>query len=223
MEAVSLPFCTISGPLVTFHLPCNQPSLCGHCHRLRYPLHDYVHGCLSVYFQYPLFAHLLRHRLLFLKGDLQGKPRSGIHDRLSKLLNGSHAPAFLFLEGDPMSEFLNGSHALAFLILEDDPLSEFLSGFHTFLDKPHNGFHKGDPLAKVLLAKPHGHFYAIQSNQGEISDSGGKVGEERNGGGGGGNQGIGGGLGGGGHREDIGNERRGNHGCSHGGGELRRR
>ena len=84
-----------------------------------------------------------------------------------------------------MSEFLNGSHALAFLILEDDPLSKFIYGFHALLAKPHSGFHKGDPLAKVLLAKPHGCFYAIQSNQGEISNSGGRVGEERNGGGGG--------------------------------------
>ena len=199
MEVVSQPFCTVSGPLVSFHLLCNQPSLCGHCHRrLRYPLHDYVHGCPFVHFQYSLYAHLLLHCLLLLEGDLLGKPCSGIHDWLSKFLSGSHALAFLFLEGDPMSNFL--------------------SGFHALLVKPHSGFHEGDPLAKVLLAIPHGHFYAIRSNQGESSGSGCRAGEERNGGGGGGNQGIGGGVGGGGHREGIGNERRGCRGRSHEGG-----
>ena len=111
-----------------------------------------------------------------------------------------------------MSEFLSCSHALAFL--EGDPLSKFLSGFHALLAKPHSGFHEGDPLAKVLLAIPYGRSYAIRSNQGESSGSGGRAGEERNGGGEDGNQGIGGG----GHREDIGNERRGSRGRSHGGG-----
>ena len=186
------------------------------------------------------------------------KPRSGF-------LSGSHALAFLFLEGDPMSDrkivmgtnltnecslaaeprfyvwfreddplaelrsgfpaplakprsgFLSGSHALAILFLEGDPMSEFLSGFHALLAKPHSGFLEGDSLAKVLLAIPHGRFYAIRSNQGESLGSGGRAGEERNGGGGDGNQGIGGGVGGGGQREGIGNVWRGNRGRNHGG------
>ena len=109
-------------------------------------------------------APLAKLRSGFHEGDLLGKPRSGIHNRLSKFLSGSHTLAFRFLEGDPMSEFLSGSHALAFLFLDGDPLSKFLSGFHALLAKPHSGFHKGDPLAKVLLAIPHGRFYAIRSN-----------------------------------------------------------
>ncbi|KAF3956679.1 hypothetical protein CMV_018221 [Castanea mollissima] len=60
--------------------------------------------------------------------------------------------------------------------------------------------------------------HAKRSNQGESPRSGGRADEERNGGGGDGNQGIGGGAGGGGHREGIGNERRGSRGRSHGGG-----
>lgn len=71
---------------------------------------------------------------------------------------------------------------------------------------------------KAPLAKPPGRCYAIRSNQGESSGSGGRAGEERKGGGRDGNQGIGGGVGGGGQREGIGNERIGSSGSSHGGG-----
>ncbi|KAM3750186.1 hypothetical protein ACB098_04G018800 [Castanea mollissima] len=69
-----------------------------------------------------------------------------------------------------------------------------------------------------VFATNRGISHAKRSNQGESPGSGGRAGEERNGGGGDGNQGIGGGVGGGGHREGIGNERRGSRGRSHGGG-----
>lgn len=70
--------------------------------------------------------------------------------------------------------------------------------------------HSASPLARNLFA-------AILFSQGESSGSGGRAREGRNGGGGSGNQGIGGG---GGQREDIGNERRGNRGSNHGGGNV---
>ena len=95
-------------------------------------------------------APLAKLRSGFHEGDLLDKPCSGIHDRLSKFLSGSHALAFLFLEGDPMSEFLSGSHALAFLFPEGDLLSKFLSGFHALLAKPHSGFHEGDQISGLI-------------------------------------------------------------------------